>query len=74
MFYKFLFTILLVGFVSACSTTPKDTADTSGTGASSDESTSASSTGDYSNNADLNIDGNLNILDVIALSNIILEN
>ena len=52
MFYKFLFSILLVAFVSACSTTPKDTADTSGSGASSDESSasSESSSADYSNN------------------------
>ena len=51
MFYKFLFTICLIAFVSACSTTPKDTADTSGSGASSDESSaSESASADYSNN------------------------
>ncbi len=49
MFYKLLFSIILLVFVSACSTTPDDTADTSGTGASSEESASTSSA-DYSNN------------------------
>ena len=39
MFYKILFTLLLVVFVSACSTTPKDTADSSGSGSSGDFNT-----------------------------------
>jgi len=49
MFYKILFILLLVVFVSACSTTPKDTADSSGSGSSGDfnatatEETTASS-------------------------------
>ena len=39
MFYKILFIFLLVVFVSACSTTPKDTADSSGSGSSGDFNT-----------------------------------
>jgi len=50
MFYKLLFSIILLAFVSACSTTPDETSDTSGSGATSDESASTSSSGDYSNN------------------------
>mgnify|MGYP001206806419 CR=1 FL=1 len=38
IFNKFLLSILLVLFISACATTPKDTADSSGEGASSDYS------------------------------------
>ncbi len=38
MIYKFLISAILVLFVSACTTTPKDTADTSGTGSSSSDS------------------------------------
>ena len=34
MFKKFLLSIFLLGFVFACSTTPKDTADSSGSGSS----------------------------------------
>ena len=42
MFYKFLLSISLAAFISACSTTPKDTAESSGSGTtSSSESTSA---------------------------------
>jgi len=41
MFYKFLLSILLLGFISACSTTPKDTADTSGSGSSGDFNTAS---------------------------------
>jgi len=47
MFYKLLFSIIILAFVSACSTTPDETADTSGSGATSEES---ASTADYSNN------------------------
>ena len=36
MFYRILYTFFLVLFVSACSTTPKDTADSSGSGSSGD--------------------------------------
>ena len=49
MFQKILYTFFLVLFVSACSTTPKDTADSSGSGSSGDfnsttsEETAASS-------------------------------
>ena len=35
MFYKFFISILLVLFVAACATTPKDSADSSGSGSSS---------------------------------------
>ena len=34
MFYKLLISILLLGFVSACSTSPSDTSDASGSGSS----------------------------------------
>ena len=43
MFYKFLLSILIAGFISACSTTPKDSADTSGSGSSSSSSSVTSS-------------------------------
>tara|TARA_Y100000741_G_C18109695_1_gene500359 strand:- start:133 stop:642 length:510 start_codon:yes stop_codon:yes gene_type:complete len=42
MFYKFLLSILLLGFISACSTTPKDTADASGSGTSGEFNTTSS--------------------------------
>tara|TARA_Y100001970_G_scaffold164586_1_gene201101 strand:- start:4590 stop:5111 length:522 start_codon:yes stop_codon:yes gene_type:complete len=48
MFLKILSTFLLVFFVAACSTTPKDTADSSGSGttsSSSDVSSDSSSSG-----------------------------
>ncbi len=35
MFYKFFFSIFMVLFVAACATTPKDSADSSGSGSSS---------------------------------------
>ncbi len=38
MFYKFLISTLLVIFVAACATKPKDAADTSGSGSSSSDS------------------------------------
>tara|TARA_Y100001970_G_C14203805_1_gene842694 strand:- start:1351 stop:1854 length:504 start_codon:yes stop_codon:yes gene_type:complete len=41
MFYKFLLSILLLGFISACSTTPRDTADTSGSGSSGEFNTAS---------------------------------
>ena len=56
MFYKFLLSFFIVAFVSACSTTPKDTADSSGSGSSGSSETVAStelSTGDASILADL---------------------
>lgn len=44
MFYKVLLTILLATFISACSTTPKDTSDATGSGSSnSTDSVSSSS-------------------------------
>ena len=36
MFYKFLLSIFLAAFISACTTTPKDTADSSGSGSSAE--------------------------------------
>ena len=38
MFYKFFISIFMVLFVAACATTPKDSADSSGSGQSSSES------------------------------------
>ena len=38
MFYKFLVSILLMFFVAACATKPKDDADASGSGSSSTDS------------------------------------
>ncbi len=35
MFYKFFFSIFIILFVAACATTPKDSADSSGSGSSS---------------------------------------
>ena len=43
MFKKFLLSIFILGFVSACSTTPKDTADSSGSGSSGDFNTASTS-------------------------------
>jgi peptidoglycan-associated lipoprotein len=57
MFYKILLSILIAGFISACSTTPKDTAEVSGSGSSGSSETVASTeltTGDASILADLN--------------------
>ena len=50
MFYKILLAIFLAAFISACSTTPKDTAETSGSGSST---SSDPSTGDSDILADL---------------------
>ena len=52
MFYKFLFSFFLAVFISACSTTPKDTADSSGSG-SSGTSDSVTSTEPSSGDASL---------------------
>ena len=46
MFYKFLISILIAGFISACSTTPKDSADASGSGSSGSSDSEASTTED----------------------------
>ena len=43
MYYKILLTLFLMAFISACSTTPKDTADSSGSGASGDFNTATTS-------------------------------
>ena len=43
MLKKFLLSIFLFGLVAACSTTPKDTADSSGSGSSGDFNTSTTS-------------------------------
>ena len=46
MFKKFLLSIFLFGFVVACSTTPKDTADTSGSGSSGEFNTASTTSED----------------------------
>ena len=43
MFYKFILSIFLAVFISACTTTPKDTVDSSGSGSSSSSQESTSS-------------------------------
>ena len=44
MFYKILLSMFLAFFISACSTTPKDAADSSGSGSSGDFNTATAST------------------------------
>ena len=51
MFQKFLLSILLLGFVFACSTTPKDTADSSGSGSSGDFNTASTTSEDEASTA-----------------------
>ena len=46
MFYKFLLTILLSILISACTSTPKDTADASGSGSTTESSDSVSNDSD----------------------------
>ena len=46
MFYRILYTLLLVSFVSACSTTSKDTADSSGSGSSGEFNTATTTSED----------------------------
>ena len=46
MFYKILLSMLLAFFISACSTTPKDTADSSGSGSSGEFNTSSTTSED----------------------------
>ena len=48
MFKRFLLSIFLLGFVFACSTTPKDTADSSGSGSSGEFNTATSTSEDES--------------------------
>ena len=43
MYYKILLTLFLMAFISACSTTPKDTADSSGSGSSGEFNTATTS-------------------------------
>ncbi len=43
MYYKILLTFFLIAFISACSSTPKDTADSSGSGSSGDFNTATTS-------------------------------
>ena len=50
MFYKILFTLFLVAFVSACSTT-KDTADSSGSGSSGEFNTASTTSEDVASTA-----------------------
>ena len=46
MFYKILFSMFLAVFISACSTTPKDTADSSGSGSSGEFNTASTTSED----------------------------
>ena len=43
MYYKILLTLFIMAFISACSTTPKDTADSSGSGSSGEFNTATTS-------------------------------
>ena len=43
MYYKILLTLFLMVFISACSTTSKDTADSSGSGSSGEFNTATTS-------------------------------
>ena len=52
MFYKILLSIFLAVFISACSTTPKDTADSSGSGSSGDFNTASTTSEDVASTAD----------------------
>ena len=52
MFYKVLLSIFLVIFITACTTTPKDSADVSGSGSStSADSVSSSDSSDSSDSS-----------------------
>ena len=42
MFYKIFLSLFLAAFIGACSTTPKDSADSSGSGSSGEFNTSTS--------------------------------
>ena len=53
MFHKFLLTLFFVAFVAGCSTTSKDTADSSGSGSSGDFNAVAPASGDSDILADL---------------------
>ena len=51
MFYKILLTIFLAVFISACSTTPKDIADSSGSGSSGEFNTASTTSEDVASTA-----------------------
>ena len=51
MFYKILLSMFLAVFISACSTTPKDTADSSGSGSSGDFNTASTTSEDEASTA-----------------------
>ena len=51
MFYKVLLTIFLAVFISACSTTSKDTADSSGSGSSGEFNTASTTSEDVASTA-----------------------
>ena len=53
MFHKFLLTLFFLVFVAGCSTTTKDTADSSGSGSSGDFNAVAPASGDSDILADL---------------------
>ena len=46
MFYKIILSLFLVAFIGACSTTPKDTADSSGSGSSGEFNTASTTSED----------------------------
>ena len=51
MFYKILLSMFLAVFISACSTTPKDTADSSGSGSSGEFNTASTTSEDVASTA-----------------------
>ena len=51
MYYRILLTLFLIAFISACSTTPKDTADSSGSGSSGDFNTASTTSEDEASTA-----------------------
>ena len=52
MFYKILLSMFFAVFISACSTTPKDTADSSGSGSSGEFNTASTTSGDVASTTD----------------------
>ena len=52
MFYKIILSLFLAAFLSACSTTPKDTADSSGSGSSGEFNTATTATDEASTAVD----------------------
>ena len=51
MFYKILLSMFLAVFISACSTTPKDTADSSGSGSTGEFNTASTTSEDVASSA-----------------------